>query len=313
AWLGSANYKGTQYGLPFMGECAALVYRTDVYEQKGVAVPDTLDDFMAAAQKLHDPGNNLYGAVLRGFKGPGQNMYVWPPIFRMFGGEWFDKDMNPTFNSKEGLTALEYYVKIMKDLSPSAAINWNWPEIGDAFAAGTIAQYMDGVAFAGMFGIPEKSKVVGKVGFHRMPKGPTGKRVSTIWTWSFPINAAVSEKRKKATWLWAQWMSSKEFQAQTSYEYKGSQGQRSADIIRQSIWKNDAYMKMLQFGKDFEQVTLDTLLNDLDPEWRPLVPQWPEIGNVLANTLQQAAAGQVQPKAGLDEAASLVTDIMKKK
>jgi len=40
---------------------------------------------------------------------------------------------------------------------------------------------------------PEKSKVVGKIAYARWPKGPNGKRVTSIWNWGFPINAALSE------------------------------------------------------------------------------------------------------------------------
>jgi hypothetical protein len=52
---------------------------------------------------------------------------------------------------------------------------------------------------------PEKSKVIGKIAFARWPAGPTGKRVTSIWNWGFPINAALSDKQKKATWLFIQW------------------------------------------------------------------------------------------------------------
>jgi ABC-type glycerol-3-phosphate transport system substrate-binding protein len=312
AWLGTGKHKGKQYGLPYMGECALHIYRTDVYEKKGVPLPETLAEFIEAAAKLHDPANNLYGAVMRGFKGPGQNMYVWPPIFRMFGGEWFDKDDKPIFNSKAGVDALAWYCELNQKYAPSAATNWNWPEIADAFAAGTIVQYMDGIGGVGVFGDPKKSKVVGKVGFRGMPKGPAGKRVSTIWTWSFPINASISDRAKRATWLWAQWMSSKAFQARSTYEYGGDKGRRSADAVRLSIWQDERYRKTLQFGKDFEKSMIDTLASDLDPGWRPLVPQWPEMGNILATAVQKALVKQATPKAALDEAAAQVAEIMKK-
>jgi ABC-type glycerol-3-phosphate transport system substrate-binding protein len=229
----------------------------------------------------------------------------------MFGGEWLDKDNKPIFNSKAGVDALTWYCDLLQKYAPRAATNWNWPEIADAFAAGTVVQYMDGIGGVAVFGDPKKSKVVGNVGFRRMPKGPTGKRVSTIWTWSFPINASISDRAKKATWLWAQWMSSKAFQARVSYEYTGDKGRRSADAVRLSIWKDERYRKMLAFGKDFEKSMIDTLANDLDPEWRPLVPQWPDMGNILATAVQKALVKQATPKEALDEAASLVAQIMK--
>jgi hypothetical protein len=44
---------------------------------------------------------------------------------------------------------------------------------------------------------PQKSKVIGKIGYARWPKGPAGKRVTSIWNWSFPVNAALSERKKE--------------------------------------------------------------------------------------------------------------------
>ena len=38
-----------------------------------------------------------------------------------------------------------------------------------------------------------------------LAEGPIGKRVTSIWNWGFPINAALTDKQKKATWLFIQW------------------------------------------------------------------------------------------------------------
>ena len=43
---------------------------------------------------MNDPHNRLWGAALRGFEGPGQNMYIYPSIFRAYGGKWFDANGN---------------------------------------------------------------------------------------------------------------------------------------------------------------------------------------------------------------------------
>jgi multiple sugar transport system substrate-binding protein len=111
----------------------------------------------------------------------------------MFGGQWFDKSGNPTVNGREGVEALTFYVTILKKYAPPGAATWNFPEILDAFSAGTIAQYIDGSDTAGIPLDPAKSKVIGRVGYRRWPKGPTGKRVTSIWNWSFPINKSIPE------------------------------------------------------------------------------------------------------------------------
>ena len=127
-------------------------------------------------------------------------MYIYPSIFREFGGEWF-KGGKLTVNGPEAEAALSWYVELMRKYAPTAAANWNWPDIADAFSQGTVANYIDAHSSASVVNNAEKSKVIGKVAYARWPKGPTGKRVTSIWNWGFPINAALTEKKKKATWL----------------------------------------------------------------------------------------------------------------
>src|SRR3712207_8970615 len=38
-----------------------LYWNKELFEQKGVQVPQTLEETLAAAEALHDPGNGVYG------------------------------------------------------------------------------------------------------------------------------------------------------------------------------------------------------------------------------------------------------------
>src|SRR4030095_2055342 len=105
--------------------------------------------------------------------------------------------------------------------APPAVRNWNWPDIADAFSQGTIACYIDAHSSAAVINNPEKSKVVGQIGYARCPRGPAGKRVTSIWNWGFPINAALSDKAKRATWLFITWSSGAEAQARQSWRVAG--------------------------------------------------------------------------------------------
>ncbi len=312
AWLEATKYQGKLYGLPYDGECTIHYYRSDLYTEKGLRPPETLDDLRETARRLHAPTANLYGIALRGFKGPGQNMYIFPSLFRAFGGEWFDKDGRPTVNSKQGVEALTFYVDLLTSYAPSAVVNWNWPEILDAFVGGTIAQFIDASSPAAAVANPAKSKVVGKVAFGRWPKGPAGRRITSIWNWSFPINRAISDRAKVATWLWIQWAVSKPVQIRTSYAYQGKTDRR-AGVNRLSLWQDERYRQSVNFGPGFAEVVLISLREDTDPEWRPRVPQWPEIGNIMATAIQKALVKQATPKEALDEANAQIQDLLKKR
>jgi multiple sugar transport system substrate-binding protein len=308
-WRGSTSFEDVPYGIPFDGEATIQIYRSDVYDELGLTAAETLDDYAANAQKVNDPANRLWGAALRGFKGAGQNMYIYPSIFLAYGGSWFDGD-RIVVNGAEAEGALEWYVSLLKSVSPEGVENWNWPDIADAFAQGTLGSYIDTHNSAALLADPTKSKVIGKLGFARWPKGPADRRVTSIWNWSFPINASISDKEKAAAWLFIQWAGSKETQIATSYDFDGAY--KRISVNRTSIWNSEPYAKLLDdIGPGLTKTTIDSMNEDTDVDWRPRVPQWPAVGEIMATAVQAALVGQATPKAALDAAQSQVDGVMK--
>jgi multiple sugar transport system substrate-binding protein len=310
AWRKADTVGSTVVGIPYDGEMTIQTYRKDLFDAKGLKPADTLDDVLKNAKALHDPANRMWGFCLRGMAGAGQNMYIYPSIMGAFGARWFDSGGGIRVNSPEAVAALDWYVTSQVAYAPKAAQNWNWPDIADAFAQGTIASYIDGHTAATVIANPERSKVLGKIGFARWPKGPSGRRVSSIWNWAMPINSALPEPARIATWLFIQWATSEETQARTSFRFNGP-GRRYG-VNRMSMWRSADYTKTIgDAGEAFLQTSLDTLTNDTDVDWRPRVPQWPAIGETMAKIVQSALVGQVNPKQALDDAQTQVERIMR--
>jgi multiple sugar transport system substrate-binding protein len=308
-WRTANSIDGKLYGVPYDGEVTVQVYRKDLYDAKGLKPADDLTSYVSNAAALHAPDSRVWGTALRGVAGAGQNVYIYSSIFREFGGNWF-KDGKLTVNGAEAETALAWYVDLMRKYAPTAAQNWNWPDIADAFSQGTVASYIDAHSSASVINNAEKSKVIGKVAYARWPKGPTGKRVTSIWNWGFPINAAMPEKRKKATWLFIQWAASAETQIRTSYAFDGPA--KRSGVNRTSVWQDPAYVKLMSgFGENFVQATMDTLQSDTDVDWRPRVPQWPAVGDTVATAIQSALSGQATVKAALDDAQRRIEPMMR--
>ena len=76
---------------------------------------------------------------------------------------------------------------------------------------------------------PQKSKVIGKVGYALFPKGPKGQPGSTVAVWG--LGMPKGSKNQKAAWLFMQWATNKEqvFKVQSE---KGVLG------CRDSVWKD---------------------------------------------------------------------------
>ncbi len=309
AWRDADSIDGKPYGIPYDGEVTVQVYRKDLYDAKGLKPADTYDQLLSNAKALHDPTNRQYGLALRGFAGAGQNMYIYPSLLRGFGGDWF-ANKQVVVNGPDAVKALDWYVNALTQYAPPAVRNWNWPDIADAFSQGTVACYIDAHSSAAVITNPEKSKVVGKVAYARWPRGPSGKRVTSIWNWGFPINAALTEKQKRATWLFISWAASAETQARTSWKFDGPA--KRSGLNRLSLWKSaDFGNAMKGAGDNFIQAALESLEQDTDVEWRPRVPQWPAIGDTMATAIQSALVGQKKSKEALDEAQARIAQIMK--
>ncbi len=309
AWRDADSIDGKPYGIPFDGEVTVQVYRKDLYAAKGLKPATTYDQLLENAKALNDPANRIHGLAMRGFAGAGQNMYIYPSLFRGFGGQWFS-GQNLVVNSPEAVRALDWYVQALTQYAPPAVRNWNWPDIADAFSQGSVACYLDAHSSAAVINNPEKSKVVGKIAYARWPRGPAGKAVTSIWNWGFPINAALSERAKKATWLFITWATSAETQARTSWKFAGPA--KRSGLNRLSLWRSSEFSSAMSgAGDQFIQAALESLEQDTDVEWRPRVPQWPAVGETMATAIQAALVGQKTSKAALDEAQARVSQIMR--
>ena len=311
AWRAANAYEGKTWGVPFDGDATTQTYRSDLFAAKGLKPAETFEQFASNAAAMHDPANRVWGAALRGFPGPGQNMFIYPSIFGAFGGKWFDSAGKIRVNGPEAEAAVRWYVDLDNKYAPKGVENWNWPDIADAFAQGTLGSYADGCAQAAVVVDPQKSRVIGKVGFARWPAGPGGKRVTALWNWGYVVNAALPVKQRNAAWLFVQWATCRETQARTSVRAAPGAVARIG-VNRTSLLRSPEYAKMVGgYGDNFLEAFTGSMEHDSDPDWRPRVPQWPAIGETMAVALQQALSGQQTPKAALDGAQRRIEQVMR--
>ena len=311
-WRAADSVKGKLYGMPVEGEATIHIYRKDIYEKLGLKPPQTLEEFKETAKRAHKFDGKIAGAALRGFRGAGQNVYIWPSLFLAFGGKWFDEKGKPQVNSGAGVKALEFYCDLLQNYSSPGVENWNWPEIMEAFAGGNVLQYIDANSTASVIEDPKKSKVAGQIGYQRWPKGPSGRRVTSIWNWAMPINAALPKKKKVATWLYLQWLASRPTQFSSAVYKESADAVVRTGVNRVSIWSDPEYRKVIAYTPDYADVVLASMKEDTDADWRPRVPEWPKIGEAMAVAIQSALVKQTTPKKALDEANENITKIMQR-
>ena len=165
------SHDGKLYALPFNGESSMLMYRKDLFEAKGLKVPEqaTYDDIKKFAEALSDKGKGIYGITLRGKPGWGENMAFVGTLVNTFGGTWFDMDWKATIDSPEWKNAITYYVDLMKAYGPPGATSNGFNENLTIFATGKAAMWIDATSGAGPLFNPKESQVSDKVAFANAP------------------------------------------------------------------------------------------------------------------------------------------------
>jgi multiple sugar transport system substrate-binding protein len=187
---------GVTYALPLSAIPVDYYYNKDMLAQAGLKAPDTWDDVLAIAKKLNNPPNQ-WGIAIRGERG---NPITWTflPIFWSYGGKIFDEKMKPVYNSPQGVAALTFF----KELYQYSAPGWHSAqEIATMMQQGQTGQLTLMSVYNAAMDDASQSKVVGKIEFADMPKGPTGNRASILGMWTIGIGSKSTKKDAAAKFL----------------------------------------------------------------------------------------------------------------
>jgi multiple sugar transport system substrate-binding protein len=291
--------EGGQWAIPANEEGYALFYRKDILEANGIAVPQTIDDLIAAAKKLN--GTQFDGKTISGFVSRGDKTYPTLNPFSTFAGAYGVKDITDgkaTVNSPEGVEALEKWADLMAN-APKAASTYTWYEAQQDFLAGNVAFYIDADHMAPDF---EKagSAIAGKVGYALPPEGPKG-RASSMWLWSLGMNA--SSKHKGAAWQFIQWATSKE-------QLTAAIANGNMNPTRISVADSPEMAKATENWGDYNKVWKEILSDYASWMYSPAAT-WTEAGDIWATAIQSTILGKQSAEQALDEAADKIDAAIK--
>ena len=197
------NDKGEMHSLPWSVDYFILYWNKEIFAKKGVALPRTFDEMVAAAEKLNDPANGIYGFTGRGLRNA--NMAMWTNFFLNYGGEFLDDKGDILTDGPEAIEATKLYQRLMKSAPPGVA-GFNWMESMASLTQGRAAMWIDASGWAPPIEDPNASRVVGKIGYAAVPAGPKGQYSST---YGDGIGIAQASTKKEAAYLYCQWAVSK--------------------------------------------------------------------------------------------------------
>ncbi|MBB6670450.1 ABC transporter substrate-binding protein [Cohnella nanjingensis] len=284
--VNTTTIDGKLAGIPIITERGVLYYRKDLLEQAGIPVPKTLDELVAAAKKLHDPGSEMYGFVARGQRSP---LVTQLASYLFSEGGDFITDGKASINTPEAVKAMTTYGTLLKDSGPPGVLNMSWPQAFGIFAQGKVAFLTDADSLYTNAIDPEKSKIGDKVGFALFPAGAAGSKPVNVTAWALSINER--SKNKDAAWELIQWATNKENVLKT--QQKGNPGARN------SVWDNPEATKT--FPEELVPIIKESIANGVGHD-RPLVVAVGEARDAVGEVVMRVITGDKDVQGAADKA-----------
>lgn len=166
------RFAGGTWGMPYHDGPECLIYRRDLLDAAGIAVPTTWEEFHAAARALHAPEEGRYGTVLALFPDGHNSFYDFCIHIWSRGGEPFDGD-RPAFTSPQAHDALDFLRGLAADTSAMVPNPRDLDSVksGLMFAEGKIALMANWFGFAAYADTAPESRVKGLIDIAPLPGG----------------------------------------------------------------------------------------------------------------------------------------------
>ena len=313
AMRGGLSYEGTLFAAPFYGESSMIMYRTDLMEKAGLAMPEapTWQFVREAAAKMTDRAADINGICLRGKAGWGEGGAFITAMSNSFGARWFDEKWNATFDQKPWKDTLEFFSGMMKESGPAGYATNGFNENLSLFQQGKCGMWIDATVAASFVTNPKDSTVADKVGFALAPDNGLGKRSNWLWAWALAIPAG--SQKVAAAKQFIEWATS------NSYIELVASKEGWANVppgARTSLYENPNY-KDIPFAK----MTLQSILT-ADPNHPTVdpvpyvgvqfaaIPEFAGIATDVSQEFSAVYAGQQTVDEALAKAQKIATDAM---
>jgi len=297
-YLDSLRADGKLFGLPLFCHVNMLHFRADLFEKYGILLPVTFEELTQATRILTEQTpEGVYGIGYRAVKGQVANIWIWSIFLHSYGGKFFDQNMKPAFNDVAGIEATNKYCELLQKYGAPGAPTHHWAELQSAFLDGKLTMVMDCDVFRTRAEDPTISKVAGKLGTFFVPfVRKIGMRHPGLWTWGIMIPQGA--KNKEAAWQFVQWWTSTEVGIKCEYP-----STIEATMETYKKFPNPPGMA------SFPEIAVRSM-EVADPEFRPRIPEWNEIGDRLGIAVSEVLTKVKTTKEALNEAAKDIEKIL---
>jgi multiple sugar transport system substrate-binding protein len=288
------------YWFPYQPDTRIFFYRTDLLSAEGLSEPKTWTDVLNAAKAMTKDTNGDGRIDQYGFGFParrGWNLTLaWAPLLFAAGGELFDANNQPVFNSQAGIDAINFLIELKKYCPPDIDA-YGEHELNDNAKNGLIAM---GISASGITpelevpGIPVKGKIK-SIPFPVQP-GATAKYSACLGGWAFGVSS-YSKKMDAAAYT-VMWLTDR-----TNVADMQINGRQHASRLSQAT--NPQLLAVNPHVSAIVSILEKSVIFYHGVEGA-------QIGELLNVRIAQAVSGEMGPKEALDTAIRDIAPLIKK-
>lgn len=305
---------GQLFGMPMVADINILYWRTDLFEQAGLAPnqpPTTYDQFREYARKLtvdkngrrlgedgFDSNNiDVFGTAYKGTAGLAST-WEWYNYLYAWGGDLMDADYNPTLDAEPAVSSLGWVVDNFRNqgIYPPDIPTYDYTEYHTLFLQGRMAMAINWPYMWGLVNDETQSKVMGKVSVGTKPSQVAAGGNIGGWSW----NVFTMSKNQDLAIAFAKWMSSPA--ASLAYAQSGN-----GNPVRKSV-----AAAMAEQDPVLYKAIGDNQATGRSVGWLATGPSWMEIEKVQYEAIQRALIGDTDAAGALKDANEQVKEILKK-
>lgn len=303
------TYADELWARPMFVATQLFYYRTDIFEEADVDVPETIEELLAAAESIDS--SETPAIAMRAGVGPTQNLFPWSAWLYNMGGGYFEaydsetgEYSGPTLDQGESVEAAKVYAETLQDYGPDGALTWAVADVTRAFLSGQVAMIQEGSPFGGTLNDPEESGVAGKVGAFAMPAGEAGSYYpSAAQGWG--VNRY--SEHPEAAWLFTQWASDPSVLLESSLRTPFS----APPLV--SVFDNEEFRAKYDFPGFLDSLET-SLKGESSPIGGPYIPalqDWQAVGQQVSVDFNKVITKQISAEDGMKSANEILKSALK--
>lgn len=284
------SYNGHIYGIPSHQWAMDLFYRSDLLDAENIAVPETLDDLVAAAEALNKDGRS---GICMTLQATDMLMVTYQSFLTACGGWFWDENYEPQFSSEESLRAIDYMLKLYA-YTPDDCSSYGNNEATVAMCQDLCAMTLMQTTRSAAMNDPAQSEVAGSIFFAASPKDTKGGKSAAIWNTAGYSICASSAADPEVCFL----------TIANAVTAEAEAGCVSVTMpIRESVMTDELFAQHPDYAAAWEAIQNGATI-------RPSIPEFAEIMDVSMTALSAVITGQADLVESMQQVDAEVRDIL---